>query len=128
VVAWFLRRDEGPVLLETVPARSSRLRHLRKYAEGNLGPKAFVFRGPDARLRLRAQNLIAFADLGDGVDEDTWLFHLRAGHYSNWIRLVVKDQDMAREIATIEQATDLSADESRRLVRDAIERRYTLPA
>jgi hydroxymethylpyrimidine pyrophosphatase-like HAD family hydrolase len=128
VVAWFLRRDGEPVLLETVPARSSRLRHLRKYAEGNLGPKAFVFRGPDGRLRLRAQNLIAFSDLGDGVDDDTWLFHLRAGHYSQWIRLVVKDSDLAREVAGIEQAGGLSADESRRLVRDAIERRYTLPA
>jgi hydroxymethylpyrimidine pyrophosphatase-like HAD family hydrolase len=128
VVAWFLGRDVDPVLLETVPARSSRLRHLRKYSEGNLGPKAFVFRGPEGRLRLRAQNLIAFADLGDGVDDDTWLFHLRAGHYSQWVRLVVKDRDMAREIAGIEQAKTLSADESRRLVRDAIERRYTLPA
>lgn len=116
------------MLLETVPARSSRLRHLRKYAEGNLGPKAFVFRGPDGRLRLRAQNLITFADLGDGVDDDTWVFHLRAGHYSQWIRLAVKDEDLAHEIAGIEQANDLAADESRRLVRDAIERRYTLPA
>jgi hydroxymethylpyrimidine pyrophosphatase-like HAD family hydrolase len=128
VVAWFLRRGDPPVLLETVPARSSRLRHLRKYAEGNLGPKAFVFRGRDGRLRLRAQNLVAFADLGDGVDDETWLYHLRAGHYSQWVRLAVKDRDMAREIAGIEQATELSADESRRLVRDAIERRYTLPA
>lgn len=127
VVAWFLGGDEGPLLLETVPARSARLRHLRKYAEGNLGPEAFVFRGPDGRLRLRAQNLIAFADLGDGVDDDTWLFHLRGGHYSQWMRLTVKDRDMAGEIATIEQANDLSAEESRRLVRDAIERRYTLP-
>jgi hydroxymethylpyrimidine pyrophosphatase-like HAD family hydrolase len=128
VIAWFPRRDGDPVLLETIPARSSRLRHLRKYAEGDLGPNAFVFRGPDRRLRLRAQNLVAFADLGDGVDDDTWLFHLRGGHYSQWIRLAVKDRDMAGEVAAIEQAKDLSADESRRLVRDAIERRYTLPA
>jgi hydroxymethylpyrimidine pyrophosphatase-like HAD family hydrolase len=128
VIAWFPRRDGDAVLLETIPARSSRLRHLRKYAEGDLGPNAFVFRGPDRRLRLRAQNLVAFADLGDGVDDDTWLFHLRGGHYSQWIRLAVKDRDMAGEVAAIEQAKDLSADESRRLVRDAIERRYTLPA
>ncbi|BDG04797.1 HAD hydrolase family protein [Anaeromyxobacter oryzae] len=127
VVAWFLGREEDPVLLETVPARSARLRHLRKYAEGNLGPHAFVFRGPDGRLRLRAQNLIAFTEIGDGVDDETWLYHLHGGHYSRWIRHVVKDQDLASEIAGMEQAGDLSAAESRRLVRDAIERRYTLP-
>src|SRR5699024_9060883 len=57
VLTWFLRRTGPPLRLQTVRARSARLRHLRKYAEGNLGERAFVFRGPAGKLRLRAQNL-----------------------------------------------------------------------
>ncbi len=128
VIAWFRSAGTRPVRLRVVPARSERLRHLRKYAEGNLGPKSFFFRGPHGRLRLRAQNLVAFCDLATGVDDETWLFHLRDRHYSEWLRLVIKDEDLAREVASIERATDLSANQSRQLVRDAIDRRYTLPA
>jgi hypothetical protein len=128
VLTWFLRGG-GPVRrLRSVRARSARLRHLRKYAEGNLGERAFVFRGPAGKLRLRAQNLVAFCDLADGVDDETWLFHLRGGHYSEWIRSTVKDADLAREVAAVEGAQELPAGEARRLVREAVERRYTLPA
>jgi hydroxymethylpyrimidine pyrophosphatase-like HAD family hydrolase len=128
ILTWFLGRDDSPLRLQTVRARSARLRHLRKYAEGNLGQHAFVFRGPAGKLRLRAQNLVAFCDLADGVDDETWLYHLRGGHYSEWIRSTVKDPDLAREVAAVEGAQGLSAGEGRRLVREAVERRYTLPA
>ena len=75
-----------------------RLRHLRKYAEGNLGPQSFFFRGLGAKMNLRAQNLTAFCELAAGVDDDTWLFHLRTGDYSAWMRGVIKDDDLAREV------------------------------
>jgi HAD superfamily hydrolase (TIGR01484 family) len=128
VIAWFRTAGTVPFRLRVVPARSERLRHLRKYAEGDLGPKSFLFRGPHGRLKLRASNLVSFCDLAAGVDDETWLFHLRGRHYSDWLSLVVKDEDLAREVASIERATDLSANQSRQLVRDAIDRRYTLPA
>jgi hypothetical protein len=128
VLTWFLGRSGPPLRLQTVRARAARLRHLRKYAEGNLGHHAFVFRGPAGKLRLRAQNLVAFCDLADGVDEETWLFHLRGGHYSEWMRSTVKDADLADEVAAIERSRDLPADVTRRQVREAVERRYTLPA
>jgi hydroxymethylpyrimidine pyrophosphatase-like HAD family hydrolase len=128
VVAWFRTAGIAPFRLRVVPARAERLRHLRKYAEGNLGPKSFFFRGPHGRLNLRAQNLVAFCDLAAGVDDETWLFHLRGRHYSEWLRRAVKDEDLAREVGSIEQALDLTAGRSRRLVHDAIDRRYTLPA
>jgi hypothetical protein len=128
VIAWFRSDGSAPFRLRVVRARSERLRHLRKYAEGNLGPKSFFFRGPHRRLALRAQNLVAFCDLAAGVDDETWLFHLQGRHYSEWLRVAVKDEDLAREVAAIERATELTAAQSRAIVRDAIDRRYTLPA
>lgn len=128
VIAWFMKDGLEPMRLRTIPAHAQRLRHLRKYAEGNLGVRSFIFRGPDCRLNLRAQNLVSFCELGLGVDETTWLFHLRARDYSRWLRDVIKDPELAREVRAIEGEAALSADQSRRLVRDAIDRRYTLPS
>jgi hypothetical protein len=127
VATWFRHDSNDAMRLKVVRGRSTRLRHLRKYAEGNLGEKGFVFRGPEGRLRLRAQNLVTFMDLADGVDEETWLFHLRAGDYSRWIGTTVKDPDLAREVRAIERTSDASPTTSRRAIRDAIELRYTLP-
>jgi HAD superfamily hydrolase (TIGR01484 family) len=58
-------------------------RHLRKYAEGKLGQdKSFYFRGPRGALNLRAYNLSSFLHLAAGVDDETWLHHLREGAYA----------------------------------------------
>jgi HAD superfamily hydrolase (TIGR01484 family) len=128
VITWFRTTVADPLRMRVIPARADRLRHLRKYAEGNLGPKSFVFRGPEGKLRLRAQNLVAFCDIAAGVDYGTWSFHLRRGDYSRWFREVMKDEDLAREVATIEAADHLPSDESRRLVREVVDRRYMLPS
>lgn len=127
VVVWSRTAGREPVLAETIPARSQRLRHLRKYAEGNLGPKSFVFRGPRGLMSLRAQNLVTFCQMAEGVDDETWLYHLDGGHYSEWMRFAIKDGELAREIATIEHEPGLSPRDTRRLVREAIDRRYMLP-
>ncbi len=128
VVIW--QRSAAGELIEakSVPARGERLRHLRKYAEGNLGHKSFIFRGPRGQLRLRAVNLASFCDLAAGVDEDTWRFHLHAGDYSRWLREAIKDDDLAREVADVEQTRGLTMAESVSRIRDAIDRRYILPA
>jgi hydroxymethylpyrimidine pyrophosphatase-like HAD family hydrolase len=140
-IAWWPRTDRSPVRVRTVPGRSERKRHARKYAEGDLGvDKSFFFRGPDGRLNLRAQNLHLFLQLADGVDRETWLHHLRRRDYSGWIRESIKDDTLADQIAAIEAAAadrdgrsdDASdgalADETRSRVRAAIEARYTAPA
>jgi hypothetical protein len=44
------------------------------------------------------------------------------------MRSTVKDAELSDEVAAIERAEDLSADETRKLVREAVESRYTLPA
>ncbi|MEP7382952.1 MAG: hypothetical protein ABI910_14780 [Gemmatimonadota bacterium] len=127
VVVWQRTAGADPFTAVVVPASSERLRHLRKYAEGNLGPKSFFFRGPDSRMNLRAQNLVSFCEMAAGVDDDTWLFHLRRGDYSEWMRRAIKDEDLAREVLAVEHASQLTSIESRRMVRDVIDRRYMLP-
>lgn len=128
-VMWPRRPAAAPFALTLKPGRAERQRHRRKYAEGELGPdKSFWFRGPDGALRLQAQNLVLFVQLADGVDDGTWLHHLRAGDYSRWFREAIKDEELAREAATVEADQALSADESRGRIRTAIEERYTLPA
>jgi hypothetical protein len=109
--------------------RSERLRHRRKYVEGTLGAdRSFYFRGPEQKLRLRAHNLTMFMQLAEGVDDDTWLHHLRAGDYSRWVRDVIKDEELATEIAGVENAHGMSAPESRAAIADLIARRYTQSA
>ncbi|MGH6802404.1 MAG: helicase HerA domain-containing protein, partial [Methyloceanibacter sp.] len=101
-------------------------RHTRKYAEGELGEdRSFYFRGPDGGLNLRAQNLRLFLQIAEGVDDPTWLHHLRAGDYSRWLAESIKDPELASEVAMIEENEALSAGESWARVKEAIDRRYT---
>jgi hypothetical protein len=111
------------------PGRAERRRHLRKYAEGELPEdRSFYFRGPENKLNLRAHNLILFMDLADGVDDETWLFHLRQGEISQWLRRAIKDETLAAQAAAIERNQQLDANAARRRMRELIEATYTLPA
>jgi HAD superfamily hydrolase (TIGR01484 family) len=126
---WNVGSDEAPVRLKIAPSKTERRRHTRKYAEGELPPeRSFFFRGSQGKLKLRARNLIQFLQLAEGVDEDTWLFHLRNGDYSEWIRQCIKDSALAAIIRHIEMDRDVSAADSLTQVREAIEQQYTLPA
>jgi hypothetical protein len=101
---------------------------LRKYAEGELPPeRSFYFRGPHGKLKLRAHNLILFMDMADGVDDDTWRYHLERGEVSSWIAEHIKDPPLAQQIAAIERDRHLSPSASRQQVRNLIESLYTLP-
>ncbi len=129
VLAWRRDRGEPPVEVRTIPPRTERVRHSRKYAEGDLGDdRSFYFRGPDGRLNLRAQNLAVFLQMAEGVDDATWTYHLRRGDYSSWFRRGIKDNDLADAVAPIEAEEDRSPEDSRAAIREAIETRYTLPS
>jgi hydroxymethylpyrimidine pyrophosphatase-like HAD family hydrolase len=102
-------------------------RHLRKYTEGELpADRSFYFRGPGDRLNLRAANLARFVELAEGVDEATWAHHLRAGDYSDWIRRVIKDAELADGIGAIECDRALAAADSRRRVLELVRARYAV--
>ena len=122
------RGEKAATIIRTKPPRTERKRHSRKYAEGNVGPeRSFVFRGPDGKMNLKASNLHLFLQMADGVDDDTWAFHLAANDYSKWFRAVIKDGPLADEVEEIERDGGTPA-KSRAAVRAAVESRYTLPA
>jgi hydroxymethylpyrimidine pyrophosphatase-like HAD family hydrolase/energy-coupling factor transporter ATP-binding protein EcfA2 len=125
---WPRGSQQVPLQFRITPCETDRRRHRRKYAEGELPVgRSFFFRGPKNVLNLKAHNLILFAHLAEGVDDATWLHHLRQGDYSRWIHESIKDSLLADEVHEIEEQSALSAEDSRGLVKAAIERRYTLP-
>ena len=127
VLLWFREGKKPPFKLRVLPGYTERRRHFRKYAEGDLGPdRSFYFKGPQGKLKLQAQNLIMFMQLGEGVDDDTWDFHLKKGDYSRWFRSAIKDEELAATAEEIEHKNGVSADESRKIIRSAIEQKYTL--
>jgi len=68
-------------------------RHVKKYSTGRLPPeRSFHFRGPAGALNLVAHNLETFTMLAKGVDDATWLHHLRAGDISRWITEQIRDE------------------------------------
>jgi hypothetical protein len=126
---WRVAAGQSPQPFMMTVSRMERRRHRRKYAEGELPPeRSFYFRGPEGKLNLRAQNLIMFRQLADGVDDETWLHHLRNGDYSHWMETAIKDRSLAQVVHEVEDMPDVSAHDSRQRVASAIEERYTLPA
>jgi hydroxymethylpyrimidine pyrophosphatase-like HAD family hydrolase len=128
-MVWWSRTSDSPFVIRMAPSKLERRRHQRKYSEGELPEdRSFYFRGPEGKLNLRAQNLMLFLQIAEGIDDATWLYHLRRGDYSHWFRDKIKDEGLAEEARQIEQQSALSASESRRLMKAAIDKQYTLPA
>jgi hypothetical protein len=129
VIAWWFCDSQQPVKVRVEPAKAELRRHHRKYESGELGQdKSFYFRGPDGKLNLRAQNMKLFTQLAEGVDDETWMYHLRQGDYSQWLRDAVKDAKIAEEVAKVERNPQLGPSESRAQILDVIRKHYTAPA
>jgi hypothetical protein len=125
---WKLDLPEKPQRVSLIRSSLEHRRHTRKYAEGELPrERSFFFRGPEQKLKLRAQNLSMFLQLADGVDDATWMHHLYRRDYSRWIADALRDGDLARDVAHIE-AAELAPNDSRKRIRELIEARYTAPA
>ena len=79
------------------------------------------------KLNLRAQNLMVFIQLAEGVDDATWLHHLHQGDYAHWFRTVIKDTDLAEETVEIGKRQDLPPESrawSKQPLRSATRRRH----
>ena len=87
---------------EPYPVRSPRRRSNANAMHGNMPAAscrrtaASIFGGPEGKLNLRAQNLQMFLQLAEGVDEETWMHHLRQGDYSRWFRATSKTSSWRR--------------------------------
>jgi hydroxymethylpyrimidine pyrophosphatase-like HAD family hydrolase len=129
-LVWFARgAGAEPMLVRTRRATAERRRHKRNYAQGELSPEqSFYFRGPEGKLNLRAQNLMTFLQVGEGVDDETWLFHARRGDYSRWFETMIKDEELAASAREIERNGSEQPAERRKKLRAAVENRYTAPA
>ena len=126
-IVWFLGTGKPPWPMRIMPPKGDRIRHRRKYAEGDMRYHSFYFRGPGNRQNLKAQNLTIFSQIAEGIDKETWLFHLRRQDYSKWFREAVKDPYLADQAARIELQFPSDSKQSRKLIRALIDARYTLP-
>lgn len=127
VLFWARDGARAPHWLRPDRPKQGHKRHTRKYSEGELGEdKSFYFRGPGGDLNLRAQNLMLFLQLADGVDDATWLFHLHRGDYARWFREAIKDDRLADEAESLQDGQDPAR--TRAQMREIVERRYTAPA
>ena len=66
-----------------------------------------------------------FNSMAEGVDDETWLFHLRQGDYSRWFREFIKNSELADEAEAIEMRHSEDATHSRGAILKAVERHYT---
>lgn len=123
---WRRAHPETVSVMTTEPGTTERRRHVRKYFEGELPQdRSFYFIGPRGDLNLRAHNLMMFSRIAEGVDEGTWLYHLRRGDYSRWVETAIKDAELSRAIAQVE-AAESDATASRKEVEELIRQRYTV--
>jgi phosphoglycolate phosphatase (TIGR01487 family) len=128
VTCWLVQSGQDPFPMQVTRGKAERIRHFRKYAVGDLKDQSFWFHGPKKKHSLSAPNLSLFCHIGRGIDEETWLFHLRRGDYSRWIRESVKDRDLAEVVRQVEEWSDLGSQDSRDRICNAIEAKYSLSA
>jgi hypothetical protein len=123
-LAWWRGRSD-PAWFKRLPLKGEHQRHRHGYLEGDMDKEhRFYFRGPKGELNLPAQNLRIFMQLGEGVDDETWMHHLRNGDYEQWFRKVIKDDSLADRAAKLRSENSTSADESRRQIFEFIRQSY----
>ncbi len=123
-LAW-KRGDARPVWFSRFAPRSNAQRHQHSYYEGEMDEDLqFVFRGPENKLSLAIGNLKDFVKTAAGIDDETWMFHLKRHDYSKWFREIIKDDALTREIDDVERTQDLTADQSRELITKHIHDRF----
>ncbi len=126
--AWIWESDNGAPF----PIRSERpqqllKRHKKKYAAGDMQENSFYFTGANDKLHLKANNLAMFIQMAEGVDDDTWMFHLGKKEYSEWFRNAIHDDELADLAAKIED-NETDPAKSKEAILRLVKERYTAPA
>jgi hypothetical protein len=124
-IVWWRGRGRHPEWIRRIAPKGDHYRHRHTYLDGDMDEHLrFYFRGPSGELNLPAQNLRIFKQISEGIDDETWLFHLRQGDYSRWFRDVIHDADLARVAEELERGNNLSPRQSRERIFDLIHERY----
>lgn len=126
-LVWHRPSGEAPFLVRTLVPHQVLQRHKRKYAIGDMGPDSFFFTGPEGKLHLKASNLHRFVEIAEGLDNETWMYHLQRHDYSTWIREHVNDETLAEHVEKIED-TSQDAAASRDAIAKLVQVHYTGPA
>ncbi len=84
----------------------------------------FYFRGPKAALNLAAGNLRTFMELAEGVDDETWAYHLQRGDYARWFKDKIQDQELTALTEELQQSTDVSPQQVRERIFELIRKLY----
>lgn len=123
-LAWW-RRVSEPNWFKRLAPKGEHQRHRHGYLDGDMDPEhRFYFRGPNGELNLPVQNLRMFMQVGEGIDDETWLHHLQAGDYAQWFREIIKDENLAERTEKLRNNGNVSAAESRAEVFDYIRKVY----
>ena len=122
---WDLEKGTTPFVIDSVKPQHILQRHKKKYATGDMKENSFYFTGPESKLKLKAQNLAFFTQIAEGIDDETWMFHLKKNEYSDWIRDSVGDEELADLIRQEEDKNDDPLS-SRRTILKSIEEKYTI--
>lgn len=126
-IVWDNSNNEPPVVITHSTPKQLTKRHIKKYATGNMEYNEFYFKGPENKLNLRAYNVIVFMQLAEGVDDDTWMFHLKRNDYSEWFRTALHNQELADLTKDIENKSS-EAKQSKDEILKLVTQRYTAPA
>ena len=120
-----LKSQPFPVKLER-PAQLLQ-RHKKKYTSGDMQDRSFYFTGADKKLNLKANNLMIFIQMAEGVDDETWMYHLGKNEYSGWFRDKVHDDELA-DLAEQVEKKETDPAKSKKAILDLVKERYTGPA
>ncbi len=122
---WNLQPGAKPFVITLTKPQHLLQRHKKKYATGDMKGNSFYFTGPERKLNLKAQNLAFFSQVAEGIDDETWMFHLKRNDYSNWIRNAVGDRELA-DLVLKEEKHNNNAMATKRNILKSIEEKYTL--
>lgn len=123
ICVWRLDSDEPPFKVHYQQPKQLSQRHRKKYATGDMGDNSFVFTGPEGRLHLVANNLMLFLHIAEGIDEETWSWHLHRHDFAAWFRDTIHDGELAAVAQSAEAQQDPAA--GRRQILTFINSKYT---
>ena len=126
-IVWENGNKQSPVVISHSTPKQLTKRHIKKYATGNMDYNEFYFKGPEGKLNLRAYNVVVFMQLAEGVDNETWMFHLKRHDYSEWFKNALHDDELADQAQEIENKSN-DPKQSKDEILKLIAQKYTAPA